>query len=364
MSLNRRTFLKESLVAGLGLGWASLATRAEGASSWLDRERPSTGDPRAADFHFVHLTDQHVYDKRQGNEGYQACIASIIALREKPEFVVMGGDMVFDGGYNTKADYLRWLGQLKRISDRLPCPWYPCMGNHDPFGLHPRRKCDADDPDIGKQLIQQALDWPETYYSFDHQGWHFAVLDCIFPVVTERGPSYVAKIGPEQLEWLAYDLGAAGQRPKVVVTHIAALYLAAQADGNQQAKAMVPGMVLEDNKDLRLVLERHQVKALLQGHCHHIEEFRYKGVRYLTSAAGSAAWWAGDWVGSPPGYTLFRCEGEELSWEHKTFPWKPVLEPNDTLERERQAAYDAELEEQQRLLQLERAGLKPVGATR
>jgi len=33
------------------------------------------------------------------------------------------------------------------------------------------------------------------------------------------------RIGPEQLEWLGYDLGAAGDRPKIAVVHVAARVL-------------------------------------------------------------------------------------------------------------------------------------------
>src|SRR5438477_7782 len=54
-------------------------------------------------FTFVHLTDQHVTNRRKGDEGYRRCIASINALGPVPDFVLMGGDMVFDGIYTPKA---------------------------------------------------------------------------------------------------------------------------------------------------------------------------------------------------------------------------------------------------------------------
>ena len=338
--VNRRTFLRNSVLAGAGLGIGSM----------LDMSYTAAGD----DFYFVHLTDTHVYDRRDGVNGYRKCISSINSLALQPDFVMMGGDMVFDGAYNEKQDYLRWLGQFKTVSDELGMPWYPCMGNHDPFGLSARRKTTPDDPDIGKKIIQTELNWPETYYSFDHKGWHFAVLDCIDPVSGENGLTYRPYISEEQLQWLAKDLGAAGDRPKIVVTHIAVLYLKTQASGNTEAQAMVPGMVLENNAALREIIERHGVKACLQGHCHHVEEFRYNGVRYLTSAAGSGAWWAGDWVGDPQGYTLFHCRDGELSWQHLSYEWQAKLEESDLLERERQKKYDEKRAEQEMLLRNER----------
>ena len=345
--IKRRDFIRSSVLAGTGLG----------VSSILDLSCSHAED----EFSFVHLTDQHVYDKRDGVNGYRKCISSINNLSARPDFVMMGGDMVFDGAYNEKQDYLRWLGQFKSISNGLEMKWYPCMGNHDPFGMSARRKTTADDPDVGKKIIQNELEWPETYYSFDHKGWHFAVLDCIDPVMSETGLGYRPYISEAQLKWLASDLGAAGDRPKIVITHIAVLYMGTQASGNTEAKAMVPGMVLENNSALRVILERHSVIACLQGHCHHIEEFRYKSVRYITAAAGSGAWWAGDWVGDPQGYTLFHCRNGELTWQHLSYEWQARLEETDLLEKERQKEFDRMRQEQEFLRQKEQKLASGVG---
>lgn len=357
MKINRREFIKDSVVVGSAVGLVStLGSTADASFLGFGKRGSIPGNPAKANFRFVHMTDQHVFDKRQGTKGYTACIQSVRALRPNPSFVLMGGDMVFDGCYNTKEDYMRWLKQTKDISDQLDCPWYPCMGNHDPFGLSPRRKCEPDDPDIGKHIIMSQFNWPaqQSYYSFDHQGWHFAVLDTTYTVETENGASQEAKIGSEQMEWLGKDLGQAGDRPKIVVMHVAVFYIKPIADANTEAKAVASGMMVSDCKELRLLLERHRVKAVLQGHCHHIEGCLYNGVHYLTSASASGAWWSGDWVGDPPGYTFFHCKGEHLSWKHLSYPWEPQLENADTLERERQAAFDAEKSEQQRLLREER----------
>ncbi|HNT35596.1 MAG TPA: metallophosphoesterase [bacterium] len=357
MKINRREFIKDTVIVSSTVGLTSaFGSSADASFLGLGRKDNSPGNPKKANFRFVHMADQHVFDKRQGTEGYKVCIQSVRALRPKPNFVLMGGDMVFDGCYNTKEDYLRWLKQTREISDQLHCRWYPCMGNHDPFGLSPRRKCDPNDPDIGKQLIMTEFRWPsqKSYYSFDYEGWHFAVLDTTYQVDTESGASQEAKIGSEQMEWLGKDLGQAGDRPKIVVMHVAVFYIKPLADANPEAKAIAAGMMVSDCKDLRLLLERHQVKAVLQGHCHHIEGCLYNGVHYLTSASASGAWWSGDWVGGLPGYTLFHCKGTQMSWKHLSYPWEPRLEDADTLERERQATYDAEKVEQERQLTKER----------
>lgn len=351
MSLTRREFVGGALAAGAGMLVPATGSRPA-------RAAPPSRPTDAADFTFVHLADMHVTPKRRGDKGYRACIESVRALRPRPAFALMGGDLAFDGCYTPKADFEEQIRLYKEISDGLGMPYYNCMGNHDVLGWSSRRKVPASNPELGKKMIMDRLQWEKSYYSFDVAGWHFAVLDSIFPIQADHGPTYEPRIGPQQLEWLAYDLGAAGDRPKVAVTHIAAFCNIGQYNSDPTRKAMDGSMVLWDNKDLRHVLERHGVKALLQGHSHRIEEYRFKGVWYLTSAAVSGAWWAGSWIGSAPGYTVFRCRGDELSWTHHVFAWEPHLEPEDELERRKIAERKAFEEAQRRLRDRERQGVR------
>lgn len=360
MDRTRREFLGATAAAGAawllegtlhGSDRASVSATQENAPA----TPPTQPASQAAEFTFVHLTDMHVTPKRRGDLGYRACIDDVRRLRPAPAFALMGGDLAFDGNYTAKADFEQQIRLYKEISDTLGIPYYNCMGNHDALGWSARRKCAPDDPDIGKKLIMDRLGWKKSYYSFDHAGWHFAVLDSILPTSADHGPSYEPRIGPEQLEWLAHDLGAAGDRPKVCVSHHAAFCAIGQYEGDAKRKALDGSMVLQDTRELRLVLERHGVKALLQGHSHKIEEYRYRGVWYLTSAAVSGAWWSGRWNGCGPGYTLLRCRGDELTWEQRSFAWEPRLEPDDELERTKTAELEAFEREQRALRERERS---------
>ncbi len=355
MEITRRAFVGGLVATGAGLLVPARAAAAPSAAGGAFAED--------ADFTFVHLTDMHVTPRRRGDAGYRACVESVRALRPRPAFALMGGDLAFDGNYTAKAEFEEQIRLYREISDGLELPYYHCLGNHDALGWSARRKCAVDDPDLGKRLIMERLGWERSYYSFDYGGWHFAVLDSVHPKATDRGPVWEPRLGAEQLEWLAYDLGAAGDRPKVCVTHIAAFCNMGQYNGDQQRKALDGSMVLWDTKPLRQVLERHGVTAVLQGHSHRIEEYRFRGVWYLTSAAVSGAWWAGDWVGDPPGYTVFRCRGRELTWEHRTFEWEPQLEPEDELERRKIAEWQAEKAEQARRRAAERAGRPATAPT-
>lgn len=347
-SVSRREFL-----AGLGaVGAASLLPSLPQAARAAETPTAPTTGP----FSFVHLTDMHVTPKRKGDKGYAACVESILQLKPRPAFALMGGDLAFDGLYTPKPAFEEQIRLYREVSSGLGMPYYNCMGNHDPLGWSSRRKVAPSDPDFGKKCIMDRLEWEKPYYSFDYGGWHFVVLDSIFPIQTNDGPTYEPRIGPEQLEWLAYDLGAAAGKPTIAVTHIAAFCNYGQQTGDKNRKALDGSLVLWDTAELRAILERHGVKALLQGHTHRIEEYRFNNVWYLTSAAVSGAWWAGSWIGCPPGYTVFTCDGDQLTWEHRTFAWEPQLEPEDELERRKIAEAEEAERRKLELLARERTG--------
>lgn len=347
---SRHGITRREAIAGLGaLGASAIAPVSVHASASDTVESP--------EFSFVHLTDMHVTTRRRGDRGYRKCVEAVLAEPCRPKFALMGGDLAFDGLYTPKGDFEEQIRLYQEISSGLKMPTHQCMGNHDALGLSPRRKVGVDDPDFGKKMIMDRLGWDKSYYSFDFGGWHFAVLDSIFPIKTSNGPTYEPRIGPHQLEWLGYDLGSAAARGKnsVVMTHIAAFCNVGQQKGDANRKAMDGSMVLWDTVELRQVLNRHGVKALLQGHSHRIEETFFEDVWYITSAAVSGAWWAGDWTGCGPGYTLFHCYKDRLGWEHRPFAWTPHFEPDDDLERQRTAERNALLESQRRRAQRERA---------
>jgi 3',5'-cyclic-AMP phosphodiesterase len=318
----RRTFIKRLSLATAGLGIL------KPISAFSDSQNPKDG------FSFLHLTDMHVQRKRQGHRGYQACVDAVNKNERSAGFVLMGGDLAFDGNYTPKDEFIDQIGLYKDISSQLKIPYYHTIGNHDVLGWSSRRKVAADDPDIGKKLIMGKLNMPSPYYSFNHKGWHFVILDSIHPVEAAHGPSYKAAFGDQQLEWLRFDLGKHHHMPAVLVTHIAAFCHSTQLSGDAKSNPL-GNMVVEDTLKFRQIIERHNVKAVLQGHSHVPEDYYHNGIWYITSQSVSAAWWGGNWKGFLPGYTVFFVTGQSLRWERKSFEWEHQLEPEDDEERRR-----------------------------
>jgi Icc protein len=344
-SIERRNFVKK--IAGAA-GLAMLGPVKSMANSIPDVKKDS--------FSFLHLTDMHVRRKRQGHVGYQACIDDVNKNHRSADFVLMGGDLAFDGNYTAKDEFLDQIQLYKSASDKLKIPYYNSIGNHDVLGWSARRKVAPDDPDLGKKAIMDQLNMKNSYYSFNHKGWHFVVLDSIFPVEASHGVEYKGALGEAQLEWLRFDLGKNANMPTVVMTHIAAFCHIGQMNGDPKFNPF-GRMVIEDTVAFRKIIERHHVKAVLQGHSHVPEDFYYNGVWYITGQAVSAAWWGGNWKGSLPGYTVFTTEGENLRWERKNFEWQHQLEPEDTLERQKIAEREAFEKEQKMLREQETAGV-------
>ncbi len=348
---NRRDFMKKLALGGAGLG---LFTQTGIEKSWAIQPRSS------GNFRFVHLTDSHVRRARKGHIGYERCVEHVKSLSPKPDFALMGGDGPFDGLYTEKEEFADQIDLYKSLSDDLGIPWYQCIGNHDILGWSARRKVPVDDPDIGRTMIMRKLGMDDRYYSFNMFGWHFVVLDCIYEIETDHGPSYIAQIDEEQLDWLRFDLAAHVHMPTVAVTHIAAFSHLGQINQDHDMPAM-HGRVIQNTRDLRWILERHgNVRALLQGHTHVNEDFKFNDIWYVTSQSVSAAWWGGNWIGFKPGYTVFDVDGGELTWHRREFEWEHHLEEEDDLERERIAEREAFLEQQRHLRQKELA--KAAGA--
>jgi 3',5'-cyclic AMP phosphodiesterase CpdA len=197
---------------------------------------------------------------------------------------------------------------------------YHAIGNHDVFGVYPASGMPPSDPLYGKKFYSDHIG--KTYYSFDHKGVHFVVLDSIF-ITADR--AYEGRIDAAQVAWLKADLAAQGTgTPIVVVTHVPLV----TAYENYADKLPVPPRAYQlsvaNTREIYPLFEGRNVLGVLQGHTHVNERVEWQGVPYITGGAVSGNWWRGTHLGAAEGYTVVSVRGGKLTTRYETYGFKAV----------------------------------------
>jgi 3',5'-cyclic-AMP phosphodiesterase len=273
----------------------------------------------AASFDFAFFTDTHIQPELDAAHGCQMAFAKIAA--SKPEFAICGGDLVFDalGASRARADMLFNLYQ--RTEDAIKSPLYHTIGNHDLYGILTQSGAAPTDPGYGKKMFEDRIG-ARTYYSFDHRGYHFIVLDSIFPTPDRL---WEGRIDAAQLQWLAQDLAAlAPTVPVIVVTHVPLItgYLAygPKPDGTLRHDTVS----VANSAAVIALFAQHNVLAVLQGHLHINELVNYKNCQYACCGAVCGNWWHGPRLEFPEGFTIVSLHEGKISWRYETYGFKSV----------------------------------------
>jgi Icc protein len=151
-------------------------------------------------FSFAFLTDIHLQPEKAAVAGFRQAIDSVNKLN--PDFVITGGDLVMDALDQTYGRVDSLYDLYIEVSGELNMPVYNTVGNHEVYGWHRTEEGIESNPEFGKKMFESKMG--ERFYSFDHKGWHFIILDAIYR--SEEG-HYIGKIDQEQQEWLKGDLG-------------------------------------------------------------------------------------------------------------------------------------------------------------
>jgi Icc protein len=307
MALNRRQFLKT--LAGTS---AAIASGAHNLA-W------ATAAATPASFEFVFLTDTHIQPELDAAHGCDMCFHRIAGINA--DFAIMGGDHVFDA-MSVDASRAKLVFDLyQRTEQILGMKLHHAIGNHDLFGVNTKSGIAPGDPAYGKKLYQDRIG-RNTYYSFDHQGVHFFVLDSVQPTPDRQ---WEARIDEQQLAWLAGDLKKTPPGTSIIgVTHVPLVtafsnYIPALIEGRKYNTLPVANasQVVE-------LLEQNHVLAVLQGHTHINEIVQYKGTEYITSGAVCGNWWRGARLGVPEGFTVVTLRQGKIETRYETYGFKSV----------------------------------------
>ncbi|MCW5744906.1 MAG: metallophosphoesterase [Alphaproteobacteria bacterium] len=186
-SHDRRDFLKLAGVAGVAFASGLFAGR-DGASA------------QDGDFHFVQFSDTHWGYSGPANPDaahtLEKAIATVNGLSAQPDFVVFTGDLTHTT--DDPKERRSRLARFKEIVAALRVKDVRFMpGEHD---------ASLDRGEAYREFFGA------THYTFDHKGVHFIALDNV------SDPA--AKVGDEQLAWLAADLRQRKPDDRIVVmTH-------------------------------------------------------------------------------------------------------------------------------------------------
>lgn len=300
MNLNRRSFIRQAGTLALG-AVAGLAVPATVAAPNPHRKRL---------FRAAHLTDIHVAPENRAPDGMVAALRHAQGHAEKPDLLLFGGDCIGDAlGTPKDRVLLQWEIWDHLFAAEVKTPAYNCIGNHDIFGWNQREVPGlAADPAYGKALALQHLGLKERYYSFDHGGWHFVVLDSM-ELNHANNQGYIARLDAGQFAWLERDLAAtSAATPVCVLSHIPILSPAVFFDGENYGTGtwVIPGAWMHiDARRIKDVFKRHpNVRLCLSGHLHMEDDATYLGVRYLCNGAVCGGWWKGNWQEFGPAYAL------------------------------------------------------------
>ena len=249
MKVDRRDFLK---LAALG-GGAVFASSLPGCASLA-----SGGGGGADEFYFVQLSDTHwgfngpaVNPDARGT--LPKAIAEVNALEVQPDFIVFTGDLTHTT--DDPAERRKRMREFKEVAGNLRNRNVHFLAGEHDAAL-----------DRGEAFREN---FGDTHWTFDHKGVHFIALDN----VSDPG----ARLGDEQLAWLASDLA---KQPKdgriVVLTHRPLFDLApawdwATRDGDKAVELLMPyqnvvvfyGHIHQENHHMTGHIEHHSAKSLI-----------------------------------------------------------------------------------------------------
>ena len=240
---DRRDFLKLAGMAGVTFT-AGLFPRREAAA-------------QGSDFHFIQFSDTHWGYKGPANPDaehtLEKAVATVNGLAQKPDFIVFTGDLT----HTTEDGKLRRerMQRFKEIVSALAVKDVRFMpGEHD---------ASLDKGEAFKEFFGA------THFTFDHKGVHFIALDNV------SDPA--ARLGDEQLTWLAADLEQHKTDDRIVVlTHRPLFDLVPSwdwttADGAKAIELLMPyqnvvvfyGHIHQEHHHMTGHIAHHAAKSLI-----------------------------------------------------------------------------------------------------
>jgi len=196
-------------------------------------------------------------------------------------FVMSVGDNFYENGVQSASDP-QWRSSFEQVytDPALQIPWYVALGNHDYRGV----------PQAQLDYAAHSRRWkmPARYYKLSGAKIGLPGVDLFAidssPLVHQYRDKVDAPIAANvktqdtraQLAWLDRELGASTARWKLVYGHHT---IRSGGSGHGETPELV--------QLVRPLLERHGVRAYINGHDHDLQHISDGGVDYICCGAGS-----------------------------------------------------------------------------
>ncbi len=272
------------------------------------------------EFSFVFMTDIHVQPELKADVGLSQAIAKVNELN--PDFVITGGDQIMDALQHSYSRSDSLYNIYYTLSQKFAVPVYNTLGNHEVFGLYEKSGIFPDHPEFGKKMFKNRMKYEKTYYSFNHKNWHFMILDGI-GYTDDR--NYYGHVDSVQMEWIKEDLKTLDKKTPIVISiHIPMISMSAQISGG--SKETMGAHAIENAPEVLQLFKDHNLKIVLQGHLHIVEEMIFRGTHFITGGAVCARWWTGPLQGFEEGFVLLKLDenSDDFSWEYIDYGWDAV----------------------------------------
>lgn len=237
----------------------------------------------ADNFTFAYISDSHIQHiegtkfVRNWDRGLIRAVAETNLLTPRPDFTMFGGDLAQLG---TRAELDHGAELLSKLKGKLYC----VMGEHDYY------------LDLGKYWEKL---FGKQWYSFDHKGVHFVVLNSIltfdewtfnrWPTAEQRmlemagldnpnGSPFM--VGEKQREWLAKDLKKVKKNTPIIVF------------SHSPLQKIYKGWNFwtDDAEQVQALLAPFDKVTVLYGHVHQIQYNQIGNIAFTSAMATAWPW--------------------------------------------------------------------------
>lgn len=299
--MHRRAAMKSIVAGGAAIVTGQLTaplTAAQSSSPNGDRRRTAR---------FAHFTDTHVSARRNAAHGLAAAIRHVHALSDQPDFILNGGDAIYDALETSREQAeQQWSLWKAAWKEHGSLPVRNCLGNHDIWGWDKAKSgTTGSEAGWGKQLALDQHGLERSYYAFEAGGWRVFVLDSL---TFDEQTAYRAALDEPQFAWLTSELSATpAETPVAIVSHVPLLTVGTVGFVPELRKFPQASRMLahSDAYELLDLLRRHtNVKLCLSGHTHLTESISFGSLDFVNSGAVSGLWWKGDFHHTDEGYNI------------------------------------------------------------